>query len=407
MPAATPEGNPNHPQGPGMHVLVLPKWYTGRNDPQLGDFVRKQVLATHAVLSSQGKGRVSVVFTVPLNGLAQSNLEELEEREGAWELRCYYQPSTATWKILRKAQNFLLYWRAAQRGIARAMRERGRPDLVHVHILVRPALLAWWLRKWKDIPYLLSEQSSEYLDGTWAAKSAIFKAINHFLFRRARAVTAVSAHLGEGLKAHGLCQRYNVVPNVVPGLEHPLPPAGAPHRFMVVADLVDRIKNVSGVLRALRILVDEGHNAQLEVIGDGTDGASLRSQADALGIADRVTWSGRLANADVLRRMAGTGTVIINSNVETFSVVTGEALALGKPVIATRCGGPEAFITPENGRLIPVKDDQALAVAMIARRTDGVGNSPESIRASVGDRFSPQAVGSAFVELYERILQRA
>ena len=28
-----------------MHILVLPKWYPGRNDPQLGDFVRKQTLA--------------------------------------------------------------------------------------------------------------------------------------------------------------------------------------------------------------------------------------------------------------------------------------------------------------------------------------------------------------------------
>jgi hypothetical protein len=28
-----------------MHVLFLPKWYPGRNDPQLGDFIRKQALA--------------------------------------------------------------------------------------------------------------------------------------------------------------------------------------------------------------------------------------------------------------------------------------------------------------------------------------------------------------------------
>jgi hypothetical protein len=51
-----------------------------------------------------------------------------------------------------------------------------------------------------------------------------------------------------------------------------------------------------------------------------------------------------MENTAVLDRMAVCGTVIINSNVETFSKVTGEALALGKPVIATRCGGPEAFI---------------------------------------------------------------
>lgn len=35
---------------------------------------------------------------------------------------------------------------------------------------------------------------------------------------------------------------------------------------------------------------------------------------------------------------------VLNSNFETFSVVTAEALAYGKPVIATRCGGPEEFV---------------------------------------------------------------
>ncbi len=73
---------------------------------------------------------------------------------------------------------------------------------------------------------------------------------------------------------------------------------------------------------------------------------------------------GRLPNVEVLRIMAQAGFVVINSNVETFSVVTGEALALGKPVIATRCGGPEAFIDEANGFLIPTANDAELANAM-------------------------------------------
>lgn len=386
-----------------MHVLVLPKWYPGRNDPQLGDFVRKQMLATARSLKANGD-RMSVVTAMPITGLERPEVQELTESEGLQELCCYYRPSGSSIRPLRKLVNLVRYWRCTSRGIRRITRIAGRPDLTHVHILVRPALVAWWLRQWHRTPYILSEQSSEYLDGKWDAKSAAFKALNHFLFRQASAVTCVSAHLAEGLKSRGLHTRIDVVPNTVPGTDLPLPSSGPAGQFMVVADLVDATKNISGVLRALKAAREQGHDLRLDVIGDGTDRDALQALSQELGLNGHVRWLGRMGNKDVLARMSGTGTVIINSNVETFSVVTGEALALGKPVIATRCGGPVAFITPENGVLIPPGDDRALTSAMIARAAEKVSYDPAVIRSTVDERFSGKAVGERFVAIYQRVL---
>ncbi|MBK7269648.1 MAG: glycosyltransferase [Flavobacteriales bacterium] len=380
-----------------MHVLVLPKWYPGRHDPQLGDFIRKQTLAVAL------QHRVSVVAVIALPGSTERFAEELEEREGAWELRCYYTPSKSAWLGWRKTVNLWRYWTTGMRGLRRVWRERGAPDLVHVQIMVRPALLAFWLRLRHRIPYIISEQSSEYLDGTWASKNALFKAINYFLFRRASAVTAVGPTLAEAITAHGLFKNVEVVPNVVPGLDLPLPAAGPAHRFMVVADLVDRTKNVSGVLRALASCRERGIPAELDIIGDGTDEKMLREQAHALGLNGGVRFHGRISNSEVLRHMAGTGSVIINSNVETFSVVTGEALALGRPVIATRCGGPVAFISPENGILIDVRNDDQLVQAMVNMVAEHHHYGPDAVRRSVGQRFSPGAVAERFSAVYEKI----
>ncbi len=96
--------------------------------------------------------------------------------------------------------------------------------------------------------------------------------------------------------------------------------------------------------------------------------------------------------------------MIINSNVETFSVVTGEALAQGKPVIATRCGGPMAFVTPENGLLINTRDDDALARAMVDMTQNADRYSAASIRDSVNSRSSPEAGGRTLLELYTAIV---
>lgn len=381
-----------------MHILALPKWYPGQNDPQLGDFIRKQMLAVATV------AKVSVVYSCPVRGMPERYRQERDTSSGAWELRCYYRPSTSGITPWRKLVNLARWWKATRAGIDRCLREQGRPDLVHVHILVRPALAALWLRRSAGIPFIISEQSSQYLDGSWAARSAIAKRVARYLFRQAAAVTAVSEHLGEGMRNAGFCDRIDVVPNTIPGMDRPLPPEGQPDRFMMVADLVDRTKNVSGVLRALKAARAEGVDARLDVIGDGPDGPELRALARSLGLNGSVTWHGQLPNSDVLDRMGTTGVVIINSNVETFSVVTGEALVQGKPVIATRCGGPQGFVTGSNGVLIPVKDDAALKRAIISFSRREQRFDPAVVRRSVSDRFGPAAIAAGFMSIYQRVL---
>ena len=72
---------------------------------------------------------------------------------------------------------------------------------------------------------------------------------------------------------------------------------------------------------------------------------------------------------------------VLASLTETFSAATAEALASGLPVLATRCGGPEEYLTPELGRLVAADDVEALhagLVEMLARlaelRPTGAGS---------------------------------
>lgn len=382
-----------------MHVLVLPKWYPALPDPQLGDFIRKQMLAVAT------RHRVSVIYPCAVHDLPEDTRQELDATDGAWELRCYYRPSTAASRPLRKLANLFRYRSALNRGVARLLRERGKPDLVHAHILARPVFMAWRFSLAWQIPFVASEQSSAHLNGGWLRKSWAARRLDRMLLHKAACTTAVSPHLAAAMAGAGLGHDHVVVPNVVPGLERTLPLAGPAERFMVVADLVDATKNVSGVLRALAAARAQGHALELDVVGGGPDQPHLHHLARSLLLHHCVHWHGRVPQPEVLRLMAGTGTVIINSNYETFSVVTGEALASGKPVIATRCGGPEAFITADNGLLIPVADDAALCRAMEHMARHHHRYAPETVRASVGRRYGPQAVADAFDRVYQQALQ--
>lgn len=379
-----------------MHVLFIPKWYPGKHDPQLGDFLRKQAEAA----SPYVKMTVLVIEAVQDGDLS----ETVDTSNGPWELRIPYVRSRNPIKPLRKLINLSRYLHSAERGRQRIWEERGKPDLTHAYIMARPALVAWRLLRKYRVPYLIGEQSSEYLDGTMENKSAFYLAASHFFYRRAKGVTAVSKYLGDQLVKLQFTSTYSIVPNVVPGLDRPLPPRTKPGQFLMVADLVDKTKNVSGAINALHVAKQTEPDLHLNVIGDGPDMKMLQQLAVSKGLNGSVTFIGKLPNSGVLDHMAHASAVIINSRVETFSVVTGEALAQGKPVIATRCGGPVAFVQQNNGILIEVDDDAGLAKAMVQLTRNAADYDPATIRTGLSERFSPDAVGRTLADIYQKAI---
>ncbi len=96
---------------------------------------------------------------------------------------------------------------------------------------------------------------------------------------------------------------------------------------------------------------------------------------------------------------------VLASRAETFGVVYIEAMAAGLPVIATDCGGPADFIRADNGLLIPVGDEKALADAMerMIRTRDSYDSA--AIARGVRDRFSPAAVAGELEAVYRQIVK--
>jgi glycosyltransferase involved in cell wall biosynthesis len=92
--------------------------------------------------------------------------------------------------------------------------------------------------------------------------------------------------------------------------------------------------------------------------------------------------------------------------VETFSVVTLEAILSGRPVIATRCGGPEAFILPENGLLIDRDDDAQLANAMQQLLRNYSFYESGKVKNSLPGDYSLKGVGETINTLYHIALQK-
>ncbi len=381
-----------------MHVVFLPKYYLGRRDPQVGEFIKRHAQAV------SGFVQVSVVTILKDPLMLAHYQDEVAEEEGVWTLRAYYKPLEKGIALWRTPINLLRYWRAARLAWGRFITERGYPQLIHVHVLTRPSLLALRERRSSAVPFMITEHSSEFLDGRWQLRSFLHRSFMRSVFRKSMATTVVSERLGTALHDAGLVEQFEVVPNVLPLEQHRVAAKGAPQSAIVVADLVDRVKNISGVLEAMVLLRDALPELRLVVVGGGVDERKLREMASAFNLDDRITFTGQLGPTDTLAHIARSGFLIVNSRFETFSVVTGEALMLGKPVIATRCGGPEAFIDGRNGFLIPKDNTAALAEAIRNMVAVHERFDPHAIRETVHGRYSPAVVGRQFFTIYERVL---
>jgi len=89
----------------------------------------------------------------------------------------------------------------------------------------------------------------------------------------------------------------------------------------------------------------------------------LQAQAEQLGVADRIEFVGH--QATVQPWIAAADLLVHPSVYEAFPRVILEAMALSKPVVASRVGGvPEAVVDGETGLLVPAEDYDALATAL-------------------------------------------
>jgi glycosyltransferase involved in cell wall biosynthesis len=164
---------------------------------------------------------------------------------------------------------------------------------------------------------------------------------------------------------------------------------------------IEAQKNLGLFLRAAREIAAANPTATFEIAGAGSLLDVMSAEARALGVAERVSFVGPVA--DVPGFLAGLDQFWLTSDWEGTPNVLLEAMAAGVPVIATAVGGtPEIIEAERTGLLVPSGDVTALVAAasrlMLDRRLAGAMG--ERAREAVRDRFSIAAMVRATERVY-------
>jgi glycosyltransferase involved in cell wall biosynthesis len=162
-------------------------------------------------------------------------------------------------------------------------------------------------------------------------------------------------------------------------------------------------KNLDTLLTAVDQLRRTRTDFTLRLVGDGECRADLEKLATDLSLDDHVEFTGRKSLDEVHALLAQSAFTVVSSTHETFSVSAAESLMCGRPVLSTRCGGPEEFITPQVGRLVDTSSG-ALAEGLGWMLDHYTEFDPEALHCYARERFAPEAVAGRILDVYRGVL---
>jgi teichuronic acid biosynthesis glycosyltransferase TuaC len=370
-----------------MRVAVVAEFYPRRADPVLGVWSHRQALAAR-----EAGAEIEVFVLHRLVGRSAAAVREVARQPRVMTLdglRIQYMRYVSPPRSRAYAR-----WGAwAAPALRRALRRRGRFDLVHAHYAVPGGDAA--LRAGIRTPLVVSVHGGDVLWTTSRVPGG--RVAVERVFRSARLVLANSAGIEERCREHG-ARETRVV-----HLGTDVPAAGVPAAaptIATVAHLVPR-KRHADVVRALAELP----GVRYVVIGDGPERGALEALARALGVDDRVEFAGQLAPEAARERLRGAWAMAMPSTEEAFGVAYIEAMAAGVPAIGcTGEPGPEEIAAAGPGiELVPPRDPAALAERLRAVLADRVLGARG--RETVEREFTWELCGRRTVAAYEEALR--
>jgi len=295
---------------------------------------------------------------------------------------------------------------------------RERPVIVHTHTS-KAGAVGRIAAQAARVPVVVHTPHGHVFYGHFGRTlSRLFLETERWLARRTTWLIALTEaerdeHLARGV---GRADRFAVVPSGIElerfrrmaGVVGHRPDAfDCPPDALVVGSVgwLTPIKGYRYLIEAVARLRPAHPRLHVVLIGTGDLRAPLAALADRLGIRDRVRFLGQ--RADIPACLAAMDLFVLPSLNEGMGRALVEAMAAGRPVIATRVGGVPAVVEHRRtGLLVPPADAAALAVAIdeLARNSGWAKQLAEAGQQSIGARFSAAHMVRGVEAVYEQAL---
>lgn len=279
-------------------------------------------------------------------------------------------------------------------------------DLIHAMVGLPAAIVAQDISTKLQIPYLVTEVMGPFPFPHLRESDGKIWAPLLDAYRSAAITISDGIHKVETMKRDEI-GTVGYIPNFVNETFFelkPIPSKTPKFRFFTLAGLVPG-KGIDTLIKAIA-RVPERESCEFVIGGGGELAAELRTLAQSLGVAHLISWIGHVGREEAVTHFQASHAFVLPSRFESFGVVYVEALFCGRPIIATRCGGPQEFVNETTGLICEVDDVEGLAKAMSEMKANIASYSPEEIRQWAFERYSSQVVCEKIIACYGDVLRK-
>jgi glycosyltransferase involved in cell wall biosynthesis len=373
-----------------MRILVvsdLPQFVTGGAEMQASRLIAAWVEDGHEVICL---GRRMRQGTVELGG----------------RMVKVYRISTIQWlgRLGRAASYFAsLSWRV--------FRLREWPDVIYCRFLGDAAvtLSVGKAMGWLRVPVVPTPANAGGTgDVSYLRSVPGVRTIVRLLDRQLDAINIIAPGMEHDLREAGFHRvRLSRIPNGIPIGRDPPPVApGDRLRFLSVGRLAEQ-KGYDVLIKALGMLPDRvAERIRVEIAGDGPLRGDLEAASRSLrpGV---LAFLGELDRSAVLARLGESDVFLLSSRYEGMSNAALEAMERGRPLLVTRCGGIDTYLTAATGWVVEPNDAAGLARAItLALDTPATAllEMGAASRALVESEFSMPRVAKRYLDLFGSLI---
>jgi glycosyltransferase involved in cell wall biosynthesis len=288
-----------------------------------------------------------------------------------------------------------------------------------------PTTFGYAMLEHNKLPYIVSVHGTAYGElssyystplnffNTSELKDTLFTqpmwaSLTKFEYKNADRVVAVSKSVADEVihYFHVNPQRVRVIPN---GVHNPFKTNNVDEEdglILSIGRLIWR-KGFAYLIKAMPAVLKEYSNARLSIVGSGSYDQQLVELTKKLGVAQAVTFHPVMQKEDLFRLYLKAQVYVQPSLYEPLGNTVLEAMASGKPVVASRVGGiPEAITDQKSGLLIDPYSSEQIAQKIILLLSDAAYRKTlgQSAKEKVSRDFSWETVAKKTLNLYNELV---